>query len=135
MHCYNFTSAKFANNVIVKTMSVFCKKVIIYNKFIDGGWLEGLKYLYRYNNGTTKTCMTGTNLLEQDTIVCKQSITPVITTFRIEYHKTDSSVRLTGVYIYAAGRYLNLLQQLFGIHKVYFTHDHLCRNVICSQSN
>ena len=139
MHFYNFTSAKFANYVIIETMSVFCKKVItcIYHKLLDGRWLEGLKYLYRYQDRTSKTCMTGTNPLEQDTVVCKQSITPVITTFRIEYHKTDSSasVRLTGVYIYAAGRYLNLLQQLFGIHKVYFTHDHLCRNVICSQSN
>ena len=92
--------------------------------------------MYRYQNGTSKTCMTGTNPLENDTIVCKESITPVITTFRIEYHKTDSSssVRLTGVYIYAAGRYL-YLQQLIGSYKVYLAYDHLCRNLFCSQLN
>ena len=134
MHCYNFTSAKFANYVIIETMSVFHKKVIIYHKLLDGRWLEGLKYLYRYQDRTSKTCMTGTNPLEQDTVVCKQSITPVITTFRIEYHKTASSVRLTGVYIYAAGRYLNL-QLLIGSYKVFFAHDLPCRNIFCSQSN
>ena len=80
--------------------------------------------------------MTGTNPLENDTIVCKESITPVITTFRIEYHKTDSSasVRLTGVYIYAAGRYL-YLQQLIGSYKEFSAHDLPCRNIFCSQSN
>ena len=134
MHYYNFTSAMFANYVIFETMSVFWKKVIIYHKLLDGRWQRGLKYLYRYQDRTSKTCMTGTDPLEQDTVVCKQSITPVITTFRIEYHKTDSSVRLTGVYIYAAGRYLNL-QLLIGSHKVFSAHDLPCRNIFCSQSN